>query len=300
MAGVSPPCILCCGEAVMDLVPLADGSDALLPVVGGAAVNCAVALSRLGVSVGFVGALSTDAIGERIFEHLLRQGVDTSLTHQSAKPSTLAVAQLLPDGIRFTLFDENSAGRSITTDQLPTIPKNTQALVFGGISLAHAPAAAAFELMITRAGRRVTWLDLNIRPSVIGDAEDYRARLIRMIRLASVVKVSDEDLDWFGPLPDLRDDQLLLHTCGAAGAEARMGSWGCHVPAPKVEVRDTVGAGDTFNAGVLASLVHSDVLGPMAKIDKPSLVAAIAFGVRAASFSVNHAGAHAPTQKEIE
>lgn len=284
----------------MDLIPQADSSDALLPVVGGAAVNCAVALSRLDVPVGFLGALSRDAMGTRITQHLQHERVNISLAHLDARPSTLAVAQVKPDGVLFDLYDENSAGRSLTPDLLPNLPKSVTALVFGGISLVHAPAADAFEQLMAQAENKLTWLDLNIRPSLIRDADEYRARLHRMICHASVLKVSDEDLDWFGPLPNLRRDQLMLHTRGAAGVEARMGDWQHSSAAPKVDVHDTVGAGDTFNAGVLASLAHTDMLGPLEKIDKPNLAAAIAYGVRAASYSVSYPGAQAPTRKEIE
>nr|WP_286193471.1 carbohydrate kinase [Tropicibacter sp. R16_0] len=297
---MNPAHILCCGEAVMDLVPQTDTSDALLPVVGGAAVNCAVALSRLKVPAGFVGVLSTDAMGLRISEHLRCEGVDVSLVRRSDRPSSLAIAQVKPGGVHFDLYDENSAGRSLTPSQSPELADTVKALVFGGISLVHAPAADAFEQLMACAEDRLTWLDLNIRPSVIRDDDSYRLRLDRMIRQTSVIKVSDEDLAWFGPLPELRPDQLLLHTRGADGVEARMGNWQHRTPAPKVTVQDTVGAGDTFNAGVLASLAHADVLGPIAKIDKPTLAQAIAYGVRAASYSVSYPGAHAPTRKDIE
>lgn len=284
----------------MDLVPLADGSGGLLPVAGGAAVNSAVALARLDVPVGFFGALSTDAMGARLAAHLQTAGVDISLVRRSAQPSTFAIAQVLPDGTYFDLYDENSAGRALRPEQLPSLPPSVEALVFGGISLVHAPAADAFEHLMTQAAPRLVWLDFNIRPSVIQDAEAHRTRLHRMIPHASVLKVSDEDLEWFGPLPDLRPDQLLLHTRGADGVEARMGEWQHSHPAPKVAVHDTVGAGDTFNAGVLAALVRANMLGPVAEIDRPTLAQAIATGVRAASFSVQHPGAHAPTWKDIE
>ncbi|SLN30757.1 2-dehydro-3-deoxygluconokinase [Falsiruegeria litorea R37] len=284
----------------MDLVPLADGSGGLLPVAGGAAVNSAVALSRLDVPVGFFGALSTDAMGVRLAAHLQTEGVDISLVHRSPHPSTLAIAQVLPDGTHFDLYDESSAGRALRPDHLPKLPPSIKVLVFGGISLVHAPAADAFEQLMMQAAPGLVWLDLNIRPSVIQDTKAHQERLRRMIPHASVLKVSDEDLEWFGPLPDLRPDQLLLHTRGADGIIASLGTWQYSHPAPTVTVCDTVGAGDTFNAGVLASLVRANMLAPLAEIDRPTLTQAIANGVRAASFSVQHHGAQAPTWKDIE
>lgn len=278
---------------------MSDGSPALLPIVGGAAVNCAVALSRLGAPAAYFGVLSTDAIGTRISEFLQAEEVDISLVQRNPRPSTLALARVLPDGTHFDLYDENSAGRSFTVEQLPLLPDTTQALVFGGISLVHPPAADAFEAMLADAAHKLTWLDLNIRPAVITKSGPYRARLERMIEHAMIIKVSDEDLDWFGSLPELRADQLLLHTHGAAGVTARLGDWHHRFSAPQVEVRDTVGAGDIFNAGVLASLADENMLCPPSNINKSTLSAAIAHGINAASYSVGHPGAHAPRRKNL-
>lgn len=299
------PAILCCGEAVLDMVPaaLADGGAGFRPVPGGAALNSAVALARQGVVAGFVGALSTDPAGERLAAHLRTEGVTLTHATRSDRPCPLALAQPVVEGTRFDLYDIGTAGALYATSDLPDpLPGSVQALIFGGISLIAPPAAEAFETLARREGtERLIWLDLNIRPGLVREAESYRARLLRMAALADVVKASDEDLHWLGPgaLDRLRADApLLLHTRGAQGAVAMAGVEIVALPAPRAEVVDTVGAGDIFNAAFLAHLAHAGLLAKPLALPDEALRAALAHGIRAASDSVTRPGADAPRWKE--
>lgn len=302
MAGLKAPIILCCGEAVMDFVParLADGEQGFRPVPGGAAVNTAVALKRLGVASGFVGALSTDPVGKQLSAWLAAEGVDTRHAVELDAPSTIALAHPLPDGTRFDLYDEGSAGRSLTPDRMPALPGTAKALVFGGISLIHAPSAEVFEGLARQAKGALVWLDLNIRPGLVSDPDDYRARLDRMMAFAHVIKVSDEDLNWLGDRPATGPGQMLVHTQGGKGAVAQAGDLRIACPAPKVEICDTVGAGDVFNAGFLAYLDRNGLLAAPLTLTQHNLAGALAAGNRAASLSVTRPGADAPTLKEVE
>lgn len=302
---MSGPAILCCGEAVLDMVPAAleGGGTGFRPVPGGAALNTAVALARQAVPAGFVGALSTDPAGERLAAHLRAEGVSLTHTTRSDRPCPLALAQPVEDGTRFDLYDIGTAGALYAISDLPDpLPAGVRALVFGGISLIAPPSAEAFETLARReADRRLIWLDLNIRPGMVREAEGYRARLMRMAALADVVKVSDEDLHWLGPgaLDRLRADApLLLHTRGAQGAVAMRGVEVLALPAPQVQAVDTVGAGDIFNAGVLAHLAHAGLLAKPLDLPEQALRAALAHGIRAASDSVTRPGADAPRWKD--
>lgn len=295
------PVVLCCGEAVADLVPatLADGSSGLRAVPGGAAVNTSVALARLGVPAGFVGALSRDTLGQQIAAHLEGAGVALDLAEFSDRPGTLALAHPVGTGTRFELYDAGSAGRHF--GGVPALPDTARLLLFGGISLINPPAADRFEALATASDLRV-WLDLNIRPALVEDPAPYRARLARMMARADVVKVSDEDLDWLGMGPGalpVKPGTLVLHTRGAGGADAR---WpGGHVSrqAPNAQVRDTVGAGDVFNAGVIASLWRAGALDNPGAVGEALLRQALETGVRAASISVTRPGADGPTWEEM-
>lgn len=305
---MTAPAILCCGEAVLDLVPaaLADGDQGFRPVAGGAALNTAVALARQGVSAGFLGALATDPAGERLAQVMAAARVDLSHASRFDRPCPLALAQPVGTGTRFDLYDIGTAGALYAPADLPEhLPKSTLALVFGGISLIAPPAAEAFEALARReAADRLIWLDLNIRPGLVRDAAAYRARLKRMVALADVIKVSDEDLDWLGPdaLEELRDvAPMLLHTRGAAGAICWRGLEVFVMPAPKVaEVVDTVGAGDIFAAGMLAHLARAGHLAKPLTPPEEALRHAVAHGLAAASLSVQRPGADAPTWKETE
>jgi len=194
---------------------------------------------------------------------------------------------------------------------LPALPDAVAALFFGGISLAAEPCGSAFEALALReAGRRVIMLDPNIRPGAVADPPAYRARLARLVAVADIVKLSDEDLAWLeGPgeagaqaraLLD-RGPRVVLLTRGAAGAAAYWPGGLAHAPAPAVAVADTVGAGDTFDAGVLAGLAAAGALDRAALADPREAVLrrALALGVRAAAVTVSRPGANPPWAVEL-
>ena len=184
-------------------------------------------------------------------------------------------------------------------------------MFFGGIYLAREPAGAAYEALMAReAGARVTMLDPNIRPGFITDPAAYRARVARMIGLADIVKLSDEDLRWLdgdGEIAALaagllaRGPKLVLVTEGAKGATGFTAAGAVTVAATRVVVADTVGAGDTFNAGVLAALYRAGALSKagIAALDPAAVRTALDLGVAAAAVTVSRPGADPPWAHEI-
>lgn len=261
--------ILCCGEALIDMIPQTDG--ALQPRAGGASLNTAVALGNLGVAVGLFAGVSNDPMGQVVRAALRDGGVDLSFLVTGSRPSTLAVVSLDQGTPRYSFYDENSAGRMLAQADIPQLPDPVEALLFGGISLCNPPAADSFVALAERAGERVVMLDPNIRPALIPDAAAYRARLHRILSLADIVKVSDEDLEWLYPdAPDLTarlaelqqvTAALVLCTRGPGAVIVRKAGNEIAVPVHAVPVTDTVGAGDAFNAGVLAFLAQNRLLG---------------------------------------
>lgn len=307
--------ILCCGEALIDMLPrdvaTGDGAtqDMLLPVPGGAIFNTAIALGRLGTRTGYLGGLSTDLFGARLAQALAASGVETALAPRSARPTTLAFVALEDGQARYTFYDENSAGRSLSEDDLPDLPDHVAALFFGGISLVSEPAADAFAALCTRAEGRFVMLDPNIRPAFIADAAAYRARLGAMLARADLVKLSDEDLDWLtggddpAALMDLSGGAsgpaAVVVTRGAQGAEATFATGEtCRVAAAPARVVDTVGAGDTFNAGLLAELQARGALS-RAALTPETLEAAMTLAARVAAVTVSRAGANPPWRAEL-
>ena len=306
--------ILCCGEALIDMLPheTMAGEAAFAPHAGGAVYNTAIALGRLGAPAGFFTALAEDFFGQMLADGLAASNVDAGLCLRRPQPQTLAFVRLENGQARYAFYDEATAGRRLTAADLPALPALVTALFFGGISLVGEPCGGAYEaLMLREAGARATMIDPNIRPGFITNAPAYRARLARMIAAADIVKLSDEDLHWLegdGALETLargilaRGPSVVLITAGAAGAHAFTAHHAVFAPARKVVVADTVGAGDTFNAGVLAALERAGRLNKtaLAALAEDHLVAAITLGISAAAITVSRPGANPPWADDID
>lgn len=308
--------ILCCGEALIDMIPTQNdaGEPGFTPHVGGAIFNTAIALGRLGILTGFVSGLSSDLFGDRLRAALAASNVGTDLAITSDRPTTLAFVQLTGGHASYTFYDENTAGRMLDADNLPKLPSSVSALYFGGISLISEPCAEFYtRLALRESANRAIIIDPNIRPGFITDATTYRARLGRLFEQADIIKVSDEDLNWIFPGPEaltdkvkaLRDmgPKLVILTRGGEGASvlARGGNM-IDVPSQRVQVVDTVGAGDTFNAGVMAHLSQSGLLTKSAlnTISDADLADALGFGAKVAAVTVSRSGANPPWRDELE
>ncbi|MEY8120198.1 carbohydrate kinase [Falsihalocynthiibacter sp. BN13B15] len=307
--------ILCCGEALIDMLPTVDGQGraAFMPYEGGAVFNTAVALGRLGLKPGFLSGLSTDIFGTMIQSALTKSGVNHSLSIYSDLPTTLAFVELADGQARYHFYDENTAGRMLTNDLMPKIPASVEAMYFGGISLIVEPCGDFYLALAQRAAvDKVVMVDPNIRPSFIKDAVAYRTRLNALLAVSDILKVSDEDLDWIVPGPltllekahalRLNGPEIIILTRGADGATAIFGHDEIiDVPAVKAQVVDTVGAGDTFNAGVLAGLSRAGVLNKkaIAHVTGSVLKDALDLGALVASITVARSGANPPWADEL-
>lgn len=310
--------ILSCGEALIDMLPRRSSQNeaCFAPYAGGAVFNTAIALGRLGRPSAFFSGISRDILGQVLTDTLAASKVDCRYVALSDRPCTLAFVKLVDGQASYAFYDEATAGRMLAYEDLPDLKQSdVHALFFGGISLVMEPAAATYEALAAReAAARVIMIDPNIRPGFIAGREDsYRARITRMIAMADIVKLSDEDLLWLeagGPSQDLkvlaskvleRGPKAVFITCGADGAFVLTRKSLRQKPGLKVEVADTVGAGDTFNAGVLAAL---DQLGALTKaavadLSDDILDACLDLGIKAASVTVSRPGANPPWSHEL-
>lgn len=305
--------ILCCGEALIDMLPreTVGGEPAFAPYPGGAVFNTAIALGRLGAPVEFLSGLSSDFFGDMLRQALTASGVGTSYAQVSGRPTTLAFVRLNNGQASYLFYDEGTAGRMLSEADLPPLGPAIQAMLFGAISLIPEPCGSAYEALLAREqATRVIMLDPNIRPGFIPDADRHRARIRRMAATSDIVKFSDEDLGWFESGGSLEDRarawlaygaKLVLVTLGSEGALAVTGDETVLVPAKKVTVVDTVGAGDTFNAGVLASLSDQGLLSKadIANITASQIRTALKLGIEAAAITVSRAGANPPWRSEL-
>ena len=305
--------IICCGEALIDMLSrnLADGSEAYLPVPGGALYNTAIALGRLGEDVGFFSGLSTDIFGQKLINHLEDSGVSTAYCVRSPNPTTMAFVTLTDGIAQYSFLDENTAGRMLNAEAIPSLPKSVKALHFGAISLIPEPCGSTFEEFMSQTREDfVISLDPNIRPGFIADEPAYRERLRHMIGMSDIIKVSEEDLLWLEPggrFEHIAQNwieggaMVVTLTRGSKGARSITASIDLEVAATPADVIDTVGAGDTFNAGFLSSLRASGVLSKqkLSTLDEDTLRSAVEYGARAAAYTVGQAGANPPWQKDL-
>ncbi|EUC00410.1 Fructokinase [Rhizobium sp. CF080] len=305
--------ILCCGEALIDMLPRDTtlGEKGFAPYAGGAIFNTAIALGRLGQPTAFFTGISDDLMGDVLRETLSKSGVDYSLAAVSSRPTTIAFVKLVNGQATYAFYDEGTAGRMITEADLPALGDDCEAMHFGAISLIPEPCGGTYEALMAREYRkRVISFDPNIRPGFIKDKPKHMDRVRRMAAMSDIIKFSDEDLDWFGMQGD--HDTLAAHwldhgaklvvlTRGADGATGYTKSFKVSVPSERVTVVDTVGAGDTFDAGILASLKMQGLLTKpqVANLVEAQVANALALGAKAAAVTVSRAGANPPFAHEI-
>ncbi|ESY80421.1 carbohydrate kinase [Mesorhizobium australicum] len=305
--------ILCCGEALIDMLPrtTTENEPAFAPYVGGAVFNTAIALGRLGAPAGFFSGLSSDLFGGQFRDALGASKVSSTYAHTSPRPTTLAFVRLNNGQATYTFYDENTAGRMLTIEDLPQLGSEIEAMLFGAISLISEPAGSAYEeFMLREHGARVMMLDPNIRPNFIPDKAKHLRRIREMMAMADIVKLSDEDLDWFGEAGSHEDvvrnwldrgPKLIVVTHGSEGAVGYSKQHRVTVLPDTVKVVDTVGAGDTFNAGILASLHEQGLLtkAAISSLSEDAIRKALALGAKAAAVTVSRAGANPPWRHEI-
>jgi fructokinase len=303
--------IICCGEALVDMIErdTVDGMKGYVPFAGGAVFNTAIALGRLGAPAGFFTGLSTDLFGDVLRTSLDASGVDHSFCVTSARPTTMAFVKLVNGNARYTFYDEGTAGRMLAQADLPAFNDDVTTLHFGAISLIFEPCGSTYEsLMAREAGRRVISFDPNIRAGFIADATAHRARMRRMAAMADIIKVSDEDLDWIedgakGAVAGwlAGGASIVLVTRGADGVTAHTANGETHFAARRVAVVDTIGAGDTFNAGFLDGLRLKGALGreTLRNVADDTLAFAVRRGTDAAAVTVSRAGANPPWLSEM-
>jgi fructokinase len=301
--------ILSAGEALIDMLPRTTtlGEAAFSPYAGGAVMNTAIALGRLGSASGFLTGLSSDLMGDVLRETLAASQVNLEYAVRSDRPTTLAFVKLAGGSASYFFYDENTAGRMMTLADMPVLPASVSAYFTGGIWLAVEPCGTALEAMLLReAKQRVAMIDPNVRPSFVKDRAAYTARIDRMIAASDIVKLSDEDAEWLYGIVDpqavlAKGPKVVLVTEGAKGATAYTARGSVSVASPKIVVADTVGAGDTFNAGFLAALDRAGLLSKsaVAALSDEALRDALSLGTRAASVTCSRAGANPPWAHEL-
>ena len=300
------------GEALIDFTASEAGNLAFLGHEGGSPLNTAVACARLGQPTGFLTQLSTDLFGERLMGFLQRNGVDTSFILRSSAPSTLAFVERTPQTNRYAFYTQGSADATWAPEPLPQLPAECRFLHFGSISLLQDPAATRIaDLVAANRGQRVIVFDPNVRPSLITDMAAYRERVNGWFGMADLVKLSDEDAALLAPGQPV---DALAAECLKAGARAvivtrggdgatlwRTGRAPLSVAAPRVTVVDTIGAGDTFTAGLSVALLSHGIEQPgqLGALTDEDWKAVMGFAATAAALNCTREGADPPTLEAV-
>lgn len=254
--------ILVIGEALIDLV--LEYSGGVLALEGGGPYNAARTIGRLGQPCMFLAALSADRFGRGLRGHLGDDGVDLSAIVSTELPTTLAAAELDELGsATYRFYLEGTAAPSLSPEvALALVPAGVRAFHVGTLGLVLEPMATAAEAVLASLDTTVLiFVDPNCRPRVIVDSVAYRARIRRVCQRADVVKVSEEDLEYL--YPHLSADEaateiiadgvpVVLLSAGSQGVRVFTSQAMFAVPAPKVEVVDTIGAGDSLGGSFLA------------------------------------------------
>lgn len=303
-----------CGEALMDVFGAGDTPTgmALDARVGGSPFNAAVGLARLAQPVAFFAAVSRGFLGERLMRALADEGVDTSAVQRNDAPTTLGLVGL--DARRvpsYSFYGEGAADRQLTPDALASLPQGVRAIQLGSYATVVEPIASTLRTLVEREhARTLIAYDPNIRLNVEPDLARWRAMLDWMLPRTHLLKISDEDLQLLlpGTRPEAfaaaalgRGVKLLVVTRGAEGAAAWTARAEARVPTVQVEVVDTVGAGDTFQAALLTWLAERALLSAPAlqALSSAELESALGFAARAAAITCSRRGADMPRRSEL-
>ncbi len=304
---------LVCGEALWDLFSV-EGPHGLAfeANIGGSPFNVAVGLARLGQGAALLTGLSTDPLGERLAAALRAEGVRTELLLRSERPTTLSLVTLAPDGQPvYSFYGSGAADRALRTEELPLLGPDVWGVHAGSFSLVVEPVGSALLALFAREkGRRLLTLDPNVRLNVEPDRAVWRARIAEFVRHADLVKVSDEDLGLLYPGATAEEIAqswlraavgLVIVTRGASGAEAFSAEGRIAVPGRSVAVVDTVGAGDTFQAALIAGLAERGVWGrsDLDRLSTAQIAELVRFAVAAAAITCTRRGADLPRRTEL-
>ncbi len=308
--------ILVGGENLIDFIQT--GVDGEIPTYkampGGSPFNIAMAIGRQELPVGYLTPISSDPLGDLLAARLEGSGVEL-LSDRRAEPSSLAVVALRDGIAAYQFYRERTAERMVTTDQLANATlASVSAICLGSLALTGGEDADIWADYYCHMHEKgvFTALDPNIRAAFIHDRPAYEARLQRVLDHTDLLKFSDEDLEWLmpGKAPKLAMQELAgrssatltVMTRGGEGAIAVSGSNRVEVPShPVANLVDTVGAGDTFMATLVATLAHRDALKRdiLSSLPEGEIESLIRRAAQAAAINCGRSGCNPPRLSEL-
>jgi fructokinase len=293
------------GEVLIDLIP---NADQYLAIVGGGPANTAKALAKLGVKTYFIDGISADRYGQMAKAELLAANVLLNYAQYSNKPTCTAKVTLSKSGsASYEFVIKDTATFDFSDLWLPDPQSVKPSLLhIGTLATVIEPGASVlFKWAQSVANVAPIVFDPNIRPAVLGDRVVYVKKVEEWLAISSVVKVSDEDLNWLYPGKAIDETvkkwlevgvELVVVTLGDKGITACRENEQISVDAVKVVVADTVGAGDTVGAVLVEAIVNNG----LDKLTGEVLETMLNRAVKAAAITVSRTGANPPSKEEVD
>lgn len=300
--------VLVIGEALIDIVIPLDGEPA--EHVGGSPANVAIGLSRLGHPTRLATHIGTDPRGARIAELMAAESVGLSSDSITAERTPTAAATLDAAGVATYQFDLDWR----LEPERVSLPAGGHVHT-GSIAATLSPGGAAVAAMVAAAREQATVsYDPNARPSLMGDPAEARVVIEALISQSDVVKASDEDAAWLypgTPVVEVLQNWAALGpavcamTQGGAEAVVLVAGQVHRLPTLPTTVVDTVGAGDSFMAGLISGLLDAGLLGGQPARARlyaatwDDVLPAVQRALACAAITVSRAGANPPTRAEL-
>ena len=311
--------ILVCGEALFDFFHTAGGEPPARlnyqAVAGGSPFNVAIGLARLGVAASYLGGISNDVLGCHLVEVLTKERVHLDYLQRFDAPTTLAMVALDAEGTpQYDFRGVGCADRALSCKQLPVLAPQVRTLHVGSFSLVVEPVGQALrELVARESSQRLISLDPNVRFNAQPDVQAWRQHMETLVGHAHLIKASDEDLAALYPGATFEAIaerwlkgpacQLVFVTRGAQGAQVFSRAHGqVAIEATPIQMADTVGAGDTFQAAVLTWLTEHgfDTPSGLSRLQPAQLKALLKFAVAAAALTCSKVGPDLPYRHDLK
>lgn len=306
--------IYICGEALFDIFAGDADEDgiAMRACIGGSPLNVAVGVARLGSEAGLLTGISMDWLGDELVRHLKQEKVDISYSPRLNRPTTVSFVGVGADGNpSYAFYGAGAADRSLTDAEMPNSLNNVRAIHFGSFSAVVDSSASAYEVLLRKMDGVFVSYDPNVRTEVEPFIARWRERMSLMSRSAHLIKISDEDFNLLYPGIEPiekvsqwlnRSVGMVVMTRGNKGVSVWTATGqALHLAAQEVNVVDTVGAGDAFQAGLLSWLDKSNYLTPthFAALSEGEVIAMLTYATKASATVCGRRGANMPYASEL-
>lgn len=301
--------VLVAGEALVDFIP-GESPRSFVCRPGGSPLNVAVGLSRLGVPTAFLTKISYDYFGNILLSYLKENKVDLAFVLKEKSPTLLAFVVLQGDNEpEFIFYGTETADMNLKLEDIPLpLPDDIGTIHIGSLAMVREPCATTLSAFVFREhARKLISFDPNIRPQAIQNIAVYRKRFLQLLSVTDVLKLSKRDAEYLFPDFCLQEKELVQEwlglgpklvvvTLGPNGARAYSAKFVVDVEALPTKVVDSVGAGDSFMAALLAAFYYLGVLDKrlIGSIDRITVERALRFAARAAAITCTRQGADLP------